>query len=67
MIYTEVMKKVPGLKALLTEVRRRRDDHSSPLPCSQEMLRYDVNRALLDYLLPVSDAVHEFNGAFGSA
>lgn len=41
------------LKALLVELQRRRDDHSYLLHSFQYMHRFDVNRALHDYLLPI--------------
>lgn len=44
------------LEALLAEMHRRLDDHSSVLLVSHEMLHFDVNKAFHAYLWPLFDA-----------
>lgn len=56
-----------NLNTLLFELHNSLDDHSFFLCSCHKRLRYDVNRALPDYLWPLSDGLHERTVVFRSA
>lgn len=54
-------------KELLVKVGLRLDDHSSQFHFSQDLLRYEINRALHDSLQPMVETVRQRTVAIPSA